>query len=55
MPNSFPLDSSLRWNDGDHKPVIPGEQRETPNPGALCFCRRAERPVLWETRNALTQ
>ena len=28
------LDSSLRWNDEDSTPVIPGEQRETRNPGA---------------------
>ena len=28
------LDSSLRWNDEDSTSVIPGEQRETRNPGA---------------------
>ena len=28
------LDSSLRWNDEDSTPVIPGEQRETRNSGA---------------------
>ena len=27
------LDSSLRWNDEHDTPVIPGEQRETRNPG----------------------
>jgi hypothetical protein len=29
------LDSSLRWNDEDSTPVIPGEQRETRNPGGI--------------------
>jgi hypothetical protein len=28
-------------------PVIPGEQRETRNPGAPRFCFYAERPALW--------
>ena len=30
----YPLDSSFRWNDEDDMPVIPGEHRETRNPGA---------------------
>ena len=62
-----PLDSNFRWNDEDDKPVIPGEQRETRNPGAenwipacagndgqggsLCFCPWTECAVLWTTRN----
>ena len=29
------LDSSLRWNNEDSMPVIPGEQRETRNPGGI--------------------
>jgi hypothetical protein len=36
-----PLDSSFRWNDADDMPVIPGEQRETRNPGASSFCLHA--------------
>ena len=44
------LDSSFRWNDKDDPPVIPGEQRETRNPGASCFCLHAEHHALWTTR-----
>ena len=42
-PVSRPLDASLRWHDDDHMPVIPGEHRETRNPGAPRFCLYAER------------
>ena len=45
------LDFSFRWNDEDDPPVIPGEQRETRNPGASCFCLHAEHHALWTTRN----
>jgi len=47
------LDSSLRWNDEDSTRVIPGEQRETRNPGAynrgkgvLFLSRRPEHRAL---------
>ncbi len=51
QPVPHPLDSSFRWNDENDTPVIPGEQRETRNPGAPCFCLHAERAALWGTRN----
>ena len=35
--SALPPDSSLRWNDADDMPVIPGEHRETRNPGASSF------------------
>ena len=41
MLRLLPLDSSLRWNDAGDMPVIPGEHRETRNPGASSFCLHA--------------
>jgi hypothetical protein len=36
-PRTTPLDSRLRGNDENDTPVIPGEHRETRNPGVPRF------------------
>jgi len=56
MPNPHDpsLDSSFRWHDEDDTPVIPGEQRETRDPGASGFCPHTERAACWGDRNDLT-
>ena len=52
MPNSHPLDSSFRWNDENHMPVIPGKAAgRDPESRSLYFCLYAEHPALWRTRN----
>ena len=53
-PLPHPLDSSLRWNDEDDTPVIPGEQRETRNPGFLLPRPRLPRALLWLPRQAIS-
>ena len=56
MPNPHDpsLDSSFRWHDEDDMPIIPGERRETRDPGASGFCPHTERAACWGDRNDLT-
>ena len=53
QPVPHPLDSRFRGNDENDPPVIPGEHRETRNPGVPCFCFHAKRAALWGTRNGV--